>query len=63
MGLSNGVLFALLGPWMYTAVVGQQVDYALGSGEAPPSLFWLLFGSLLAGMAFSADGPEGRPPP
>ena len=54
MGLSNGILFALLGPWMYTAVVGQQVDYALGHGEAPRLLFWLLFGSVVAGMAVSA---------
>ena len=54
MGLSNGVLFALLGPWMYTAVVGQQVDHTLAGSPAPPLFFWALFASLVVGMAISA---------
>jgi uncharacterized membrane protein YedE/YeeE len=54
IGISNGILYGLLGAWMYTGLLGQQVDYLFGNAMRPLALFWLLFLALLVGMLVAA---------
>ncbi len=54
MGVSNGLLYALVGTWAYTYTLDQQVQQLFGWSVGPGILLWLLFVSLLFGMALSA---------
>lgn len=50
IGIANGLLYALHGPWIYT----RTLRLAVGDGAGPPLLFWALFAAVLAGMTLSA---------
>lgn len=50
IGIANGLLYALHGPWIYTRTLRMTV----GDGAGPPLLFWTLFAAVLAGMTLSA---------
>ena len=50
IGIANGLLYALHGPWIYT----RTLRLAVGDGDGPPLLFWALFAAVLAGMTLSA---------
>lgn len=54
MGVSNGILYALIGTWAYTSTLSQQAQHLLGRAAAPRLQLWLLFVSLLSGMVVSA---------
>ncbi|MFB3077690.1 MAG: YeeE/YedE thiosulfate transporter family protein [Lysobacterales bacterium] len=54
IGISNGILFAVVGAWMYTGLFRQHADFVFGNAEAPRPLLWLLFVSVLAGMVLSS---------
>ena len=50
IGIANGLLYALHGPWIYT----RTLRLAVGDDAGPPALFWALFAAVLAGMTLSA---------
>ena len=54
LGLCNGILFVLQGPWAYTAAIAQSSGYAFGWNPAPHLVVLVLFLALLAGAAISA---------
>jgi uncharacterized protein len=54
LGISNGVLYALHGSWAYTTAIQRQIGLGATESEKPGAVQWLLVGSLLAGVAFSA---------
>ncbi len=54
LGLCNGVLFVLQGPWVYTAAIVRTSGFALGHGLAPSPALLLLFAAVLAGAMLSA---------
>lgn len=54
LGLSNAVLYALHGNWMYTSTLSRGIERALGSGAGPGALLWLLFLAVMVGMALSS---------
>lgn len=54
LGLSNGVLYALHGPWAYTNALGREIGSLAGVGAGPSGLIWGLFVAVVAGMAISA---------
>ena len=54
LGVSNGVLYALHGPWAYTNAAQREVERAVGLGGESAGRLWLLFVALLAGMTLSA---------
>jgi uncharacterized protein len=54
LGLSNGVLYALHGPWAYTNALGREIGSLAGAGAGPSGLIWGLFAAVVAGMAVSA---------
>lgn len=59
MGLGNGLLYALLGPWAYTRFIEGMVDRS-HPGDAALLTFGALFVALLAGASLSA-WLRGRP--
>lgn len=54
LGLCNGVLFVLQGPWAYTAAIIQGSSFILGRGVAPGLAVLVLFAALVAGAALAA---------
>ncbi|HXV26359.1 MAG TPA: YeeE/YedE thiosulfate transporter family protein [Alphaproteobacteria bacterium] len=54
LGLCSGVLFALQGPWVYTAAIVQTSGFAIGHGLPPSPALLLLFAAVLAGSMLSA---------
>jgi len=54
LGLCNGILFVLHGPWVYTAAIAQSSGYALGRNPAPHVVVLALFAALVAGAGISA---------
>ena len=54
MGLSNGILYVLMGTWAYTSTLSQQAQHLVGRAGGPRPQLWLLFASLLLGMVVSA---------
>lgn len=54
IGISNGVLYALAGPWAYTGTLGQEVQRVSQASEGPGALRWLLLASLFAGAVLAA---------
>ena len=59
LGLSNGILFALHGPWAYTNTLRRGVEGLLGADSGTQEAFdlalrWGLFAALLAGVGLSA---------
>lgn len=54
MGLSNAVLYVLIGVWPYTRLFGQVARHAATGSPPPPMILWLLFIALIGGVALSA---------
>jgi uncharacterized protein len=54
IGLAGGALYALHGPWVYTAGLAQGVAWAARGGPAPSGLIPLLFLGVLGGAALAA---------
>lgn len=54
IGISNGILYAVVGAWTYTGLFGQHANFVFGNAESPRPLLWLLFLSVLAGMVLSS---------
>lgn len=54
IGISNGILYAFVGPWAYTGTLGEQVQHLSGSSSGPGTLRWLLVASLFAGAVTAA---------
>ncbi len=54
LGLSNALLYALYGNWVYTATLGREVGRVTGQGGQLEPFLWLLFLGLVAGMAVSS---------
>lgn len=59
IGLGNGVLYALHGPWAYTSVVGDLGGYAMADGSWPNTIGIVLFLALFAGMVASSVQRRG----
>jgi hypothetical protein len=53
MGLPGALLFALYGPFGYTATYGLIIEGAFGTRDWPPTLRWVLLVAVLAGMLLS----------
>lgn len=54
LGLSNGVLYAVHGPWAYTSTVNRGMQAMMGDGMGPSVIFWLLFAAFVGGMELSS---------
>jgi uncharacterized membrane protein YedE/YeeE len=54
IGLAGGVLYALHGPWVYTAGLAGAAAWAASVGPAPTPLIPALFAALLAGAVLGA---------
>jgi len=54
MGLSNAVLYALIGVWPYTRLFGDLARHTAAGAPPPALILWLLFAALIAGIALSA---------
>ena len=54
LGVSNAVLYALHGPWPYTATLSLGVRHAPGAAVRPDTFAWLLLAFVVAGMIASA---------
>ncbi len=54
MGLSNAVLYALIGAWPYTRLFGQAARHAATGTPPPLAILWLLFVALIGGVGLSA---------
>ena len=50
IGIANGLLYALHGPWVHT----RTLRLVVSDGAGPPMLFWALFAAVLAGATLSA---------
>lgn len=53
MGLANGLLFYLHGPWAYSGILRKSSEGLVATGEAPSSVRLLLMLGVLAGMMAS----------
>jgi uncharacterized membrane protein YedE/YeeE len=54
LGLCNGILFVLQGPWAYTAAIAQSSGYAFGWNPAPHLVVLVLFLALVGGAGIAA---------
>jgi uncharacterized membrane protein YedE/YeeE len=54
MGLSNAVLYTLVGVWPYTSLFGQTARYATTGAPPPEAILWLLFATMIGGIGLSA---------
>ncbi len=59
MGLSNGILYALVGTWSYTFTLGKAVSDLVDQptvivGDRTMTLLWCLFAALIGGVLLSA---------
>ncbi len=54
MGLSNGVLYALVGAWTYTGTLGLAAKQLSGMDPGPSAMLWALFIAALIGVAISS---------
>jgi uncharacterized membrane protein YedE/YeeE len=54
LGVCNGMLFVLQGPWAYTAAIAQSSGYAFGWNPAPHLVVLVLFLALVSGAGIAA---------
>ena len=54
MGLSNAVLYTLVGVWPYTSLFGQTARYATTGAPPPETILWLMFATMIGGIGLSA---------
>jgi hypothetical protein len=54
MGVSNAVLYVLIGVWPYTQLFGQAARHAATDTPSPPAVLWLVFIAFICGIALSA---------
>jgi hypothetical protein len=54
IGVANGVLYALHGPWTYTRTVNETVMAPMGGDLGPLAFRWVLFVAVVAGAVASA---------
>jgi len=54
MGLSNALLYAMIGVWPYTRLFGQAARHTASGSPPPPVILWILFVALICGVALSA---------
>lgn len=59
MGLSNAVLYVVIGTWTYTQLLGQTARHALTDSQPAPIFLWVLFCALVFGVALSARQSSG----
>ena len=53
IGLSNGLLYALHGPWAYTRVIQNGAQHLAGSESKAPTVLAMLAMAMFVGMLFS----------
>ena len=53
IGLANGALYLIHGPWAYTVTLEQSVERVFGTHDWPMSDRWILFAAILLGMILS----------
>jgi uncharacterized membrane protein YedE/YeeE len=54
MGISNALLYALIGVWPFTKLFGQTARHAATGAPLPPSVLWLLFAAIICGISIAA---------
>ncbi|USG62579.1 YeeE/YedE family protein [Sneathiella marina] len=54
MGVSNAILYVLVGAWPYTYVLGHTARNAVTGAAMPAVIYWLLFVALVVGVFLSA---------
>lgn len=54
MGVSNAILYVLVGAWPYTYVLGHAARSSVTGGMIPAVIYWLLFAALVVGVFLSA---------
>jgi uncharacterized protein len=54
IGLSNGLLYALHGPWAYTRVIQHGAQHLAGSESKGPTVLAMLAMAMFVGMLFSS---------
>ncbi len=54
MGLSNGVLYALVGTWAYTSTLDRATKQLIGMDPGPSAMLWALLVAALTGVGFSS---------
>jgi uncharacterized membrane protein YedE/YeeE len=54
LGISNGFLFSLFGPWSYTRTARTAVNHVVMGRPGPGLLYWFLFVALLGGVLLSS---------
>jgi len=53
IGLANGALYLIHGPWAYTVTLEQSVEKIFGAHDWPMNERWMLFAAILFGMILS----------
>jgi uncharacterized membrane protein YedE/YeeE len=53
LGISNGFVYSLYGPWAYTRTARATVNHLIMGRPAPETLHWLLFAALVGGVFLS----------
>ena len=54
LGISNGFLYSLFGPWSYTRTARTAVNHVVMGRPGPGLLYWFLFAALLGGVLLSS---------
>ena len=54
LGISNGIIYFLFGPWSYTRTAKIAVNHVVMGRPGPEILFWFLFSALLGGVLLSS---------
>ena len=54
MGISSAVLYAMIGVWPYTRLLGEVAENVATGSRPPPAVLWILFLALIAGIGLSA---------
>lgn len=54
LGISNGFLYSLFGPWSYTRTARTAVNHVVMGRTGPGLLYWFLFAALLGGVLLSS---------
>ncbi len=54
LGISNGLIYSLFGPWSYTRTVRTAVNHIVLERPGPEILHWLLFAAVIVGVLLSS---------
>ena len=54
LGISNGLIYTLFGPWSYTRTVKAAVNHIVMDRPGPGVLYWLFFAAMIVGVLLSS---------